>query len=76
MAGRGSGIGMGLSGGLGVGGGGGSSTSRRSAAPGQVYGPSVKGRGLSVHHYLWLLVAIEIGALALLRYLFRHHHGG
>lgn len=79
MAGRGSGIGMGAAfgGGLGTGGIGGSATSRRPAAPGQVYGPRVRGAAtLQTHHWLWLLVALEVGALVVLRYLFRQYHGG
>lgn len=78
MAGRGSGIGMGLTGGLGVGGPGPSVTSTRSAAPGQLYGPRVGAGGrLAIHHYLWILVALEMGILILLRVVvFSAYHGG
>jgi len=80
MAGRGSGIGLGFGGGLGVGGVGGSrSGSTRSAAPGQLYGPRVRNgmSNLSVHHYLWVLIAIEIGILVALRaVVFKKYHGG
>jgi len=31
---------------------------------------------LGEEKYLWLLVAIEVGALAWLRVAFRRHHGG
>ena len=80
MAGRGSGIGLGFTGGLGSGGGPGpSNTSTRSAAPGQLYGPKVRNgvSSMGVHHYLWLLVAIELGILVLLRaVVFKQYHGG
>jgi hypothetical protein len=78
MAGLGSGIGMGL-GGLGVGGPGPSTTSTRSAAPGQLYGPRVRNgmANLGVHHYLWILVAIEMAILITLRVVvFSNYHGG
>lgn len=72
---------MGWTGGLGIGGGttGPSSTSTRSAAPGQLYGPKVRNgaSNMGVHHYLWILVAIEIGILVLLRaVVFKSYHGG
>jgi hypothetical protein len=79
MAGRGSGIGLGAVGGLGVSGVGGSQTSLRSAAPGQLYGPksASTGSGLGVHHWLWILVGLEIGLLVFLRaYVFKSYHGG
>jgi hypothetical protein len=79
MAGRGSGIGLGFSGGLGAGGVGPSNTSTRPAAPGQLYGPKIKNgaSNMGVHHYLWLLVAIEMGILVLLRaVVFKQYHGG
>ena len=74
MAARGSGIGAGF-GGLA----GGSQTSTRSAAPGQLYGAAIPGgkKGLAVHHWLWVLVAIEIGILLLCRLVvFKKYHGG
>jgi len=69
---RGSGIGAGFGSGLTV------NTSTRSAAPGQVYGPQVAtGIGSAgVHHYLWILVLLELAALVALRRAFRNHHGG
>jgi hypothetical protein len=79
MAGRGSGIGLGFMGGLGAGGPGPSSTSTRPAAPGQLYGPKVRqGMGnMGTHHWLWVLVLIEIGTLVLLRQVvFKSYHGG
>ncbi len=80
MAGRGSGIGMsGMFGGLGSGGPGPSTTSTRSAAPGQLYGPKVRsGMGsMQTYHWLWVLVAIEFGALFVLRaVVFKSYHGG
>lgn len=79
MAGRGSGIGLGFTGGLGSGGAGPSSTSTRSAAPGQLYGPKVKrGMGsMGTHHWLWILVGLEIGILVVLRaVVFKSYHGG
>jgi hypothetical protein len=78
MAGRGSGIGMGNIGGIGAGGPGPSRTSTRSAAPGQLYGPKVKsGAGMSTHHWLWVLVALELGILVVLRkVVFKSYHGG
>ena len=80
MAGRGSGIGLGFQGGLGAGGGyGPSQTSTRSAAPGQLYGPKVKGGmgSMQTHHWLWVLVALELGILVVLRtVVFSKYHGG
>lgn len=79
MAGRGSGIGMGFTGGLGSSVPGPSNTSTRSAAPGQLYGPKIKNgvSNMGVHHYLWLLVALEMGILILLRaVVFKQYHGG
>lgn len=75
MAGRGSGIGLGMMGGVGVMGG--SQTSTRGGA---LYRAGSRPRGfsnLSTHHYLWILVALEIGVLVLMRVVvFRHYHGG
>lgn len=66
---------MGLLGGLGSGGAGGSQTSLRT---GSLYGKA--GRGVSnmrVHHYLWVLVALEVGLLMALRVVvFKKYHGG
>ena len=79
MAGRGSGIGLGFMGGLGTRGTAGpSSTSTRSAAPGQLYGPKGSGgSGMSTHHWLWILVALEVGTLVVLRgVVFKNYHGG
>lgn len=55
-----------------------SQTSTRPANPGSIYGPKVRnGMGsMAVHHWLWVLVAIELGLLVLLRYSFRHYHAG
>lgn len=78
MAGYGSGIGLGLQGGFGVGGGGGSATSLRTANSGQLYA-SKTGRmnGMAVHHWLWVLVLLELGALVALRVIvFRPYHAG
>ena len=80
MAGRGSGIGLGFVGGLGVKGSPGpSNTSTRPAAPGQLYGPKIR-QGMSsmgTHHWLWILIAIEMGILVLLRkVVFKSYHGG
>lgn len=78
MAGRGSGIGQSLLGGFGVGNVGGPATSTRSAAPGQLYGPKAGSMSnMRTHHWLWVLVALEIGALVLLRVVvFGRYHGG
>jgi hypothetical protein len=80
MAGRGSGIGMSMMGGLGATGAAGpSTTSTRSAAPGQVYGPKVKNgvSSMQTHHWLWILIAIELGILVALRgVVFKAYHGG
>ena len=79
MAGRGSGIGLGAVGGLGAMGVGGSQTSTRSAAPGQLYGARVRGGAgkLAVHHWLWILVALELAFLAVMRMVvFKSYHGG
>lgn len=76
MAGRGSGIGLGAVGGLGVGGAGGSQTSLRT---GSLYNQGPRGGlgGMQTHHWLWVLVAIEIGFLVFLRaYVFKNYHGG
>ena len=65
-------------GGLGTMGAGGSATSIRTANPGQLYGPKV-GRmsSMGVHHFVWLLVALELLALVLLRVVvFRPYHTG
>ncbi len=79
MAGRGSGIGMSMMGGIGAGGPGPSTTSTRSAAPGQLYGSKV-GNGMtsmSTHHWLWVLIALEMGILIVLRsVVFKSYHGG
>jgi hypothetical protein len=79
MAGRGSGIGQGYTGGLGVTGVGGSATSLRTANPGQLYGPKGGGgvSGLGVHHWLWILVALELGFLVVMRAIvFKSYHAG
>lgn len=78
MAGRGSGIGMGNLGGMGAGGPGPSTTSTRSAAPGQLYGAKVKGgNAMGTHHWLWILVLLELSVLVLLRkVVFKSYHGG
>jgi hypothetical protein len=71
--------GGGVIGGIGAGGFGPSNTSTRSAAPGQLYGSKVKqGAGnMGVHHWLWVLVAIEMGILFVLRaVVFKSYHGG
>ena len=70
---------MGFLGGLGAGGAGPSTTSTRSAAPGQLYGPKVKNgvAAMSTHHWLWVLVALEFGILFVLRsVVFKSYHGG
>lgn len=79
MAGRGSGIGLGVSGGFGSHGGGGSATSTRAANIGQVYAPKggSKATAMGVHHYLWILVALEIGILIFARaVVFKSYHAG
>ena len=79
MAGRGSGIGLGAVGGLGPMGVGGSATSTRPAAAGQLYGPRVRGMGgkMAVHHWLWVLVLLEVGFLVAMRAIvFKNYHGG
>jgi hypothetical protein len=77
---RGSGIGASLlAGGLGANStsvGGGGRGPGRSAAPGQVYGPSVNSGMGAAHTWLWLLVLIEVLALVAMRRAFRRHHGG
>ncbi len=83
MAGYGSAIGMGTRGGFAsVGGGGGSQNSLRtpnSATPGSMYSGKVR-RGTSswgTHHYLWLLVFIELAVLVALRVIvFKPYHAG
>lgn len=51
-----------------------------STRTGSLYGSDVTGnggKGLQTYHYLWMLVAIEIGFLILLRtFVFRRYHGG
>lgn len=79
MAGYGSGIGMGT-GGLGLMGSGGTSLrTPNSATPGSMYSGKVR-RGTSnwgVHHYLWLLVFLELAALVALRVIvFKPYHAG
>jgi len=77
MAGRGSGIGQSAIGGLMHMGG--SRTSTRPAAAGQLYGPKARGgaSSLAVHHWLWILVALEIAFLAVMRLVvFKNYHGG
>jgi hypothetical protein len=75
VPGRGSGIGLSMAGGLGAGGVGGPATSTRST--GGVYGPRSSRMPVGqVHHYLWALVAIELGLLLWLRHAFRRYHGG
>ena len=84
MAGRGSGIGLGFQGGLGSAASvGPSSTTLRTANAGQVYADNTGKGGLTgmsqmeTHHWLWILVALEIGLLALLRgVVFKQYHGG
>ena len=45
-----------------------SAGSLRSANIGQVYGPkSSGGSGMSTHHWLWVLVALEVAVLVVLR---------
>ena len=84
MAGRGSGIGLGFQGGLGARGlAGPSSTTLRTANAGQVYADNT-GKGgfpgmsqMETHHWLWILVVLEIGLLALLRgIVLKSYHGG
>ena len=76
MAGRGSGIGMSALAGAGYG------TSSGGVMGdvrgGTLYaGKSRFGMGkLGAHHWLWVLVLIEIGMLFLLRVQFRRYHGG
>ena len=79
MAGRGSGIGMGFLGGQGAKGAAGPSAgSLRTANIGNVYGPSASGgSGMSTHHWLWVLVALEVGILVVLRgVVFKSYHAG
>lgn len=80
MAARGSGIGASLTGGLGVMGSGGSATSLRglNTPTGSLYGRGRAGvGGMQVHHWLWVLVAIELGFLFFLRLgPFARYHGG
>lgn len=67
----------GMFGGLGSGGPGPSTTSTRSAAPGQLYGPKVRMSSMSTYHWLWILVALEMGILFVLRaVVFKSYHGG
>ena len=84
MAGRGSGIGLSFQGGLGTPGTSGpSNSSLRTANAGQVYADNT-GKGgfpgmsqMETHHWLWILVVLEIGLLALLRgVVFKQYHGG
>lgn len=76
MAGRGSGIGMSALAGAGYG------TSSGGVMGdvrgGTLYsGKSRLGVGkLGAHHWLWVLVALEVGILVLLRVQFRRYHGG
>ena len=76
MAGRGSGIGMSASAGLGYG------TSKGGVQgdlrTGSLYGGNGKYSmgAMRTHHWLWLLVALELGTLILIRYCFRRYHGG
>lgn len=79
MAGYGSAIGMGTRGGFASpGGDGGSQNSLRTAGPGMLYGPKVKAMGnMAVHHWLWVLVALELAALVALRVIvFKPYHAG
>lgn len=75
MAGRGSGIGMSATAGVGYGPSNGVSGDTRTGA---LYGGSngFSMKGLRPHHWLWILVALEIGTLVLLRFTFRRYHGG
>jgi hypothetical protein len=80
MAGYGSAIGMGSTlGGLGSKGAGGSQASLRGANAGSLYGPKAKTRmgAMAVHHWVWLLCALELLALVMLRVVvFRPYHAG
>lgn len=76
MAGRGSGIGASASAGIGYGTTGGVQGDLRT---GSLYGGSQKMAGMRqmrTHHWLWLLVALELGTLVALRFMFRRYHGG
>jgi hypothetical protein len=78
MPGRGSGIGLGMIGGgvapIGVGGPG--AASQRTGTS-RIYGSTNwRGTGAQVHHYLWVLVALELAMLVWLRHAFRRYHGG
>jgi hypothetical protein len=77
MAARGSGIGASLTGGLGVKGSfGPSDTSTRT---GSLYGQQRSNpmNQMGTHHWLWVLVALEIGFLILMRVVvFKDFHGG
>lgn len=76
MAGRGSGIGLGAVGGYGTGNVGGSATSLRT---GQLYGSKAKASmtSMGVHHWLWILVALEVGILLFARaFVFKRYHAG
>lgn len=75
MAGRGSAIGMSATAGLGYG-------TSAGGVSGDVQGGSLYGKassglqGMRTHHWLWVLVAIEIAALVFMRMSFRRYHGG
>jgi hypothetical protein len=77
MPGRGSGIGLGMIGGgvspLGVGGPG---TTTARTGTNRIYGKTAWRNGGQVHHYLWVLVALELAMLLWLRHAFRRYHGG
>lgn len=74
MAGRGSGIGMSALAGAGYGtSSGGVSGDVRG---GTLYSGKSRMGKLTCHHWLWLLVALEIGVLFFLRFQFRRYHGG
>ena len=67
----------GMFGGLGSGGPGPSTTSTRSAAPGQLYGPKVRMSSMSTYHWLWILVLAELGVLVFARVIvFKRYHAG
>ena len=76
MAGRGSGIGLSAVAGAGYG------TSSGGVMGDVRGGPLCSSKGsrftgkLGAHHWLWVLVAFEIGILFLLRFQFRRYHGG
>lgn len=73
MAGRGSGIGMSYLGGLGA--------TTTGGPAGGTLNPGIYGKrrgmgSLRTHHWLWILVLLELGLLVFMRYSFRRYHGG